>query len=159
MSGEADLAISLEPIENSLIRCAHLMDERLAISVPQGHRLASRKSASPDDLRGETFIMYRGVGFWEDVTKEALSGCEFIMQEDYRVMEQLAVRSAALSFVSDAPYQRHPASDRPAIAFDHPCAQASFYLLVRNDASSSVLDVFDRVATTAVRRTHARTRS
>ena len=57
----------------------------------------------------------------------------------------LAAQGSALSFVSDAPYQRRAMDGYVRIAFDDPSASASFYLLVRTDGSFSARDIFARI--------------
>lgn len=145
LNGNADLGISLKPVHYPSIECCHLMDERLSIAVPAGHRLGERNSLKPEDLEGETFLMYENVGFWAESVQKALPRSNFVIQEDHAVFEQLVTQGSALSFVSDAPYQRHRIDGYVRIPFDDTSASASFYLLARTDGSFSARDIFARI--------------
>lgn len=145
VNGSADLGISLRPVQYPAIACRHLMDERLGIAVPWGHRLAKRASLTPEDLDGETFVMFENVGFWADRVRKALPHSEFIIQEDYAVFEQLASSGRALSFISDFAGRAQGLDGYVQVAFDDPSATASFYLLARADAPATAQKIFEAV--------------
>lgn len=107
--------------------------------------LAKKRSLKASDLAGETFLLYENVGFWGEGVRRALPHSDFIIQEDYAVFEQLAAGFSALSFVSDAPYQRRDVEGYVRIPFEDPCATASFYLLARADGPSLARKILERI--------------
>ncbi len=145
INGDIDLGIGAKPLAYPGVRCCHLLDESLGVSVPLTHPLASKESLKAEDLEGERFLLYEQIGFWESTVKKALPHCEFVMQNDYGVFEQLAVKSDVLSFVSDAVGHRLELPNRAVIPFNDPSGQASFYLLIRSDANAAARELFEWV--------------
>lgn len=148
MNGSADLGISMKPVSYPSVRCKHLMDERLSISVPQGHALAEKRRLEPRDLEGQTMFMLERVGFWADAVQSAFPKTDFVIQQDPEVLNKMAANPSALMFTSDAPYQRHN-EGRVSIPLDDPCMCASFYLLVSTEATATAQAIFDAAISSA----------
>lgn len=58
INGEIDLCISSLPINQLEIHCEPLIIEKIFLAVPQGHRLASRKSIQLKEIADEPLIYY-----------------------------------------------------------------------------------------------------
>lgn len=58
--GDADVAVVSappdQPLDAARYRLHHLLDERLLVAVPRGHRLARRRQVRAAELAGESFI-------------------------------------------------------------------------------------------------------
>lgn len=145
MDHEIDLGISFKPLTYPAVRCCHLMDERLSVSLPCGHPLVERAKLTFADLQNETFLLYNNIGFWRGLVDEHLPHATFIVQEDYAVFQQLARTSPALSFVTDAAYLASDMSNRIAVPIDEPDACAHFYLLASASGSRQAAEIFDWV--------------
>lgn len=145
MDHEIDLGISFKPLTYPAVRCCHLMDERLSVSLPCGHPLVERAKLTFADLQNETFLLYNNIGFWRGLVDEHLPHATFIVQEDYAVFQQLARTSPALSFVTDAAYLASDMSNRIAVPIDEPDACAHFYLLASASGSRQAAQIFDWV--------------
>lgn len=152
MNGEFDLIISDRAFDYPSVRCAHLMDEQIFVSVPNQSKLATKDKLSAGDLKGETFVMYGGVGFWADVVQSALPHSEFIIQEEYNVFRSLAQSSQAFCFLSDSVYSLWEIPGRTIVPLDIEGVFTRFYLIVRDDAPQVAHDIFDHVKLRACRR-------
>jgi DNA-binding transcriptional LysR family regulator len=60
LAGDADVAVVSAPPDRPLdghrLEIDHLLDERLLVAVPSGHRLARRRTVRAAELSGESFI-------------------------------------------------------------------------------------------------------
>lgn len=145
MDHEIDLGISFKPLTYPAVRCCHIMDERLSVSLPCDHPLATREAITFADLQNETFLLFSNIGFWRELVDTRLPHATFIVQEDYAVFQQLARTSPALSFVTDAAYLAGDMSNRIAVPIDEPDACAHFYLLASASGSRQAAQIFDWV--------------
>ena len=145
---DLDLGISLKPLRYPAVRCCHLMDETLAISAPDDHQLAQRKTVSFADLDGEEFLLFGNIGFWRRLVDEKLPHSTFLVQEDRVVFEQLSRTSPLLGFVTDAAYLSGETPGRTVIPLDEPDAHVSFHLLVSVDGSEQARKLFEWTART-----------
>lgn len=57
LAGELDLAIVSLPMDDKRLHAEPLMQEPLLLAVPQGHRLARRRTITIADLREEPFVL------------------------------------------------------------------------------------------------------
>ena len=145
MDHEIDLGISFTPVTYPAVRCCHLMDERLSVSLPCGHPLVERAKLTFADLQNETFLLYNNIGFWRGLVDERLPHATFIVQEDYAVFQQLAHTSPALTFITDAAYLAADMPNRVTVPLDEPDACAHFYLLASASGSRQAAEIFDWV--------------
>ena len=131
--------------EASGMRSVLLMRESLYLSAPKDHPLAQRESVSFEDLDGETFLLFGGIGFWGDMHRRTTPHAHMVVQEDREVWRQLMRTTRMLGFSSDAPVLVRPdvagagASDddqveRVFVPIRDPEAHTTFYLCVREDA-------------------------
>ncbi len=144
ISAEIDLAISSQPLHYPAIRSHPLMSERLSVRVPESHRLAAKEALTRDDLDGETFLLYAGVGFWRERVQSALPHSTLIMQEDFSVFQQLVPTSGVLSFTTDAAFLTDTASGVVLPLADE-IAHATYHLLVRRDGPHDATQLFQWV--------------
>lgn len=142
LNREVDLGISLKPINYPSIRCVHLMDEELFISVSRGHKLAHKEMLESEDIDGYTMLMLEQVGFWASTVQEAFPRTEFVIQQDSEMLRRMESNPEVLMFASDAPYQRK-SEGRVLVPLNHPCMHASFYLLVHAETTGVARDIFD----------------
>lgn len=142
---DLDLGISRKPLRYPAVRCCHLMDEDLAISVPDDHPFAARTSLTFADVDGEDFLLFGNIGFWRNLVDEKMPRSKFLVQEDRVVFEQLSLTSPLLGFVTNAAYLSGEMAGRTVVPLEDPEARVSFYLLANREASAQALELFDWV--------------
>lgn len=146
LNGQIDLGISTQPCGLPTIRCCQLMTESLSICLPANHKFAQHKSISAEELDGETFLLSKDIGFWQDYCDTYYPHSKFIVQEDRVVFEQMLAHSALPYFVTDVPSLRaNVTEDRVIVPLRDTSAHATYFLLVRQDARDEALRAFDWV--------------
>lgn len=147
LNGIIDLGISLRPVTLPTIRCHQLMTESLSVMLPICHPLASRKSLSSEELDGETFLLFRQIGFWQGFCDTCLPRSRFVVQEDRTVFEQLTRTSGLPYFTTDAqPIPPEFLEGHANVPLRDTSAHATFYLLVNTGAKPEAQHAFDLVA-------------
>ena len=144
--GDLDLGISLCPLTLPMVRSTRLMVENLAVVLPSEHVLAGRSSVSMAELDGETFLLFRDIGFWRQVCDQNLPHSEFIVQEDRGVFEGLVRSSPLPHFITDAPSFSDAAPDRVIVPIRDTAAHATFHLLARAGCRQEAENLFDWVS-------------
>ena len=123
LSGAIDFGISRKPFLLPVIVSTRLMVESLFIAVPPDHPLAGRESVAFADIDGTDFLML-----------------------DREVYNQIAATSPLPIFVTDIPSLVGVFPERVRIPISDPDAQATFYLLTREDASPRIREIVEWVA-------------
>ena len=100
MEGKVDLAIGLAGDRRPSFAAHPLITERLAVSLPAGHRLAGRSELSFAELDGQTFLLQAHIGFWRAMVERAMPKSTFLVQEMRDVYLELAKTSQVAVFVS-----------------------------------------------------------
>ena len=130
-SREYTLVITEAPIHAPGILSKEYMTERLYVSFPLTHPLAGRKSVSPEELRGETMLLFDKIGIWKSFCQEMLSEVNFITLQDRHAMEELinatGIPCFATNIVSPVFAERKSRKEIPLFT---PGAVKHFYLNV-----------------------------
>lgn len=142
LNGRVNLAIGLESDRLPAFEGQPFMTERLAVSLPDDHRLARLAEVSFADLDGETFLLQAHVGYWRAMVERTMPRSRFLMQENRDVYLELAKTSRAAFFVSDAGASNASGSNRVVIPISDAEANPTYWLLMRDDARSEVRDLF-----------------
>ena len=139
-----DFGISLKPCGLPTVRCCQLMTESLSVALPENHPLAHRSSISAEELDGETFLLFRQIGFWHSFCKTHFPASTFVVQEDRTMFDQLMPTTKLLFFVSNVPAlaSRVPAN-RVIVPLRDAAAHATYYLLVSENSSPELQNAFD----------------
>ena len=125
-----------------------LMRESLYLSAPKDHPLAQREDVGFEELDGETFLLYGGIGFWDDMHRRMTPHAHMVVQEDREVWRQLMRTTRMLGFSSDAPVLMRPdvagegpggegVVERALVPIRDPEAHATFHLCAREDSSEA----------------------
>ncbi len=150
LDGGFDLGIVRTMPTNPLLRSCELMRERLSVTLPPNHPLASRESVRLADLAGNSFLILTGIGFWRDLVERAIPRATFIDQDDRMVFAQLARTTPHCTFVTDAPYmERELPAGRAIVPIEDEAACVTFYLVVRMGAPGLAAQLFEWVASRA----------
>ena len=142
LDGRVDLAIGLDGDRLPAFESKSLMTERLAVSLPAGHRLAQRAEVSFGDLDGDTFLMQAHVGYWRAMVERAMPRSKFLVQENRDVYLELAKTSQADLFVSNVGISNADGSGRVVVPISDEEANPTFWLLMRADARDEVRELF-----------------
>ena len=140
-----DFAIGLESDLLPTFEGKPLMTERLAVSLPVGHRLSHRTELSFADLDGETFLLQTHIGYWRAMVERAMPKSTFLLQESREVYSELAKTSRAIVFVSDAGVLDLEGYGRTVVPVSDEEAHPTFWLLIRTDARSEVRTLYELV--------------
>ena len=140
--GTFDLGIVTEPPDSALLSPCWIMDENLSVTLPPNHPLAARKSVTPADLDGETFLLAGDIGFWRRGVDATLPHATLIEQRDREVFAQLVHTTPYCAFVTDAPFLQGETTGRAVVPIDDASAHARFFLIVRKEAQGMPHDLF-----------------
>lgn len=141
-----DLGISLRPYMMPTVRCCPLMTESLSVCLPASHPLAKRKSLSAAELDGESFLLYQGIGFWQDFCNTHFPHSKFVVQEDRTMFEQMIPTTPLMYFVTDVPSLMNAVPEgRVVVPIKDTAAHATYYLLMHENARQEAHDIFDWV--------------
>lgn len=146
LRGEIDLGLGLAPAIRPGLRSIPFMEENLAVALPEGHPLSGRSAVAREDLDGETFLLFGGIGFWRAAAARMLPHSRFIVQEDRAVFETLMTSSPLPFFTTDAPSLSVPIDGRSIIPIDDDSAHAFFHLLVADAGAGEAHRIFERLA-------------
>lgn len=146
LNGGVDLGINLKPCMMPTVSCCQLMTESLSVCLPSDHPLAKRTSLSATELDGESFLLYRGIGFWQDFCDTHFPHSKFVIQEDRTVFHQLIPSTPLIYFVTDVPSLRSAVPEgRTVVPLRDAAAHATYYLLVQDSARQEAHDIFNWV--------------
>lgn len=145
LDGSIDLGITLNSHVVPALETCWLMDEHLAVSVPDGHPLARMQKVVLSDLDGEKFLIRGNTGFWMDSFAKAIPNAEFVVQDSETVHERMLRTTSLLFFVTDAPQYSFDMPGRTIVPIDDEQASATFYLLMSRQGSEAARHVFDCV--------------
>lgn len=144
LNGSIDMGISLKPCGLPTVRCCQLMTESLMVALPSGHPLAKKTSISAEELDGESFLLFKQIGFWQRYCETHFPKSTFVVQEDRTMFEQLMPTTQLLFFVSDVPsLASQVPTGRIAVPLRDAAAHATYYLLVREEGRPEAQSAFD----------------
>lgn len=144
LNGSIDMGISLKPCGLPTVRCCQLMTESLMVALPTSHPLAKKSSISAEEIDGESFLLFKQIGFWQRYCETHFPKSTFVVQEDRTIFEQLMPTTQLLFFVSDVPsLASQVPPGRVAVPLRDAAAHATYYLLVREEGRPEALNAFD----------------
>lgn len=148
--GSVDIAVLPYELNGTGLKSTPLMTEHLMVNVPADHPLAGRGEISLDELDGERFLAYAGIGLWREVHRRHLPHAIIDEQGDYLALMQLAATTNANTFVTDASsaYRAtafHQTGDdrHVRLALTDADASMTFYLVARAESGLLSGEVFD----------------
>ncbi|MBQ3346679.1 MAG: LysR family transcriptional regulator [Synergistaceae bacterium] len=104
--GNYQLVVLHEQPHDEKLYCKHCGHEQIYISLPPEHSLSSREGIYPDELNGQTMLLYSAIGFWHDLCAEKMPDSKFLLQNDFDVFTEIADASAFPVFTSSFYLQR-----------------------------------------------------
>lgn len=111
------------------IVCRKLCTEHLYLLLPAAHPLAAHKNGIyAKDLAGQSMLLFREIGIWQNFVDTHMQQTEFIIQEQSNVFNALVRTSGLPAFATDLTMMRYkPAEGRVAIPFLDSDAVIAFY--------------------------------
>ena len=150
--GQYQLVILRECPEDALLVCQRYLEERLYISLPQGHPLAQKKEVSFRDLDGISILTSGSSGFWLSLCKDKLRSSNLLIQSSADDMSELVDASTLPVFNSDRMLERgYGAPGRVSLPISDPEAHAIYYLACLASERRRFEPVFSMVRATALR--------
>ena len=126
------IIITSVPIDEPGVLCRRYCEERLFLTVPPAHPMATRTDGIHfSDLAGETMLLFRDIGIWEKVVKEKLAQTKFILQDQDEAFTALLDASALPAFVTNLTVRYgNRRQNRVHLPILDPEAQITFYCSV-----------------------------
>lgn len=105
------------------------MDERLAVTFPADHPLASRDSVTFRDLSGLSILAHGGSGFWIDICRKNLKDAKLLIQDSMEMLSEIVDASTLPVFNSDRAVREHDNEDgRVTVPIADKAAHITYYL-------------------------------
>lgn len=127
------IIITSQPIDAPDLLCQELCREQLFLTVPPAHPMADKKDGIYlDELAGETMLLYKAIGIWEERTISKMSQTRFIVQDQDDSFAALIQASALPAFASNLTMKNGgPGQNRCAVPILDPEASITFYISVK----------------------------
>ena len=125
--GTCDIAILPFPLEGA----KPFMRERLFVSVPPDHELASQKTLTFAAINGFNFLLRTQLGFRDTLCREKMPASKFLVQTDTSVFDELVRASSLPCFTTDYGQLQGGYPNRVHIPLADEEAHVTFYLAAR----------------------------
>lgn len=106
--------------------------EKLFLSVPTNHPLASYKEISFSHLNGKSVLLRRNLGYWKDLKEKVIPDSVLIFEDNEEILNELIKSSTLPSFRTNISIQRlKEKEDRIYIPFIEKEAEIEFYIIYK----------------------------
>lgn len=128
--GKYRLIALSRPLEAPDALCRPYVKERLMVSLPKSHPLASREQLHISELEGLTMLLSTGLGIWQALHEQKMRHVHFIIQSDRKALYELIAASDLPNFVTNLSrqYVSFVPEHRVAVPLVDPEATVQFYL-------------------------------
>lgn len=109
LSGHFQLAVLPYKPEHPDLYGKAWITEKLSMAVPASHPLAHKPRINVADLAGQNVLLYREIGYWNQLVKEKLADTHFLSTDTRSAFNEAAGLNAFPFFVSDC--LDHPEQD------------------------------------------------
>ncbi len=118
-----------ESVEDGEIFCRSYMEERLAVTFPADHPLATRQEITFQDLSGLSILAHGGSGFWIDICRKNLPDTKLLIQDNMDMLSEIVDASTLPVFNSDRAVKEHEdAEGRVTVPIADEAAHVTYYL-------------------------------
>ena len=118
--------------------------EKLFLSVPLAHPLASRKELTPADIDGQNLLLYTDIGFWHNFCRQKLPNAHFLMMSEWDAFGEVAGTGAFPSFITDAHMERDGVpQNRIVIPIIDEQAEATYYCVCGEESKDQYSPIFN----------------
>ena len=126
--------------------CREYMDERLCITLPAGHPLASQKTVSFRDLDGLRILAHGGSGFWLELCREHMHGTKLLVEDSMEMLGELVDASSLPVFNSNrAMTPRDTSGGRVTLPIADATAHITYFLACLDCERGKYRAVFDAI--------------
>ena len=134
VSGLCDVAfINENPSVTDDIHIQKVFDERLYVSLPKNHFLSRKnEGVTFHELDGQSFLIAKGLGIWDDVVAKHLTKSKFFRQEQ-DFLKEIVSASSIPSFATNITTKFREDRLRVFIPILDKDATKSFYALCRKE--------------------------
>lgn len=123
------LAVLHEPPTAEDLFCQRYLDERLCVTLPREHPLASRTQVTFQELDGLSLLAHRNALFWVEICRRKLPRSKLLAQDSVEILHELVDSSTLPAFSSDRAVERgYESEGRVTIPICDEDAFATYYL-------------------------------
>lgn len=153
-SGLYQLAILHAFPEDATLACQRYLDERLYVTLPGGHPLATKKEVFFQDLEGIPILTSGNTGFWLDLCRGKLKEANLLIQNSPDAMTELVDASTLPVFNSDRMLERgYGVPGRVSVPIADSEARTTYYIACRSTERKRYAPIFSAARSAALRET------
>ena len=140
------LVILHEDPDDRSIFSQRFMEERLYITVPEGHELIKKESVTFGDLKELRILVAPNVGFWQETCHSRIPAENLLTQNSFDAFSELVQASSLPFFNSDQYINRgYETPGRKSIPISDPEAHATFWLACLSTEQKQYRTIFNAV--------------
>lgn len=145
--GAYKLIVLTEEVRDNGLFCRRYGEERLYLSLPPTHPLASfHDGVWLKDIDGERMLLHANIGFWREWAQRMLPSTYFLLQQNYEDFNELIASSVLPAFSSDVMIRNSNGADRRShVPILDPEARASYYCVCRTEDRKLLAPVFHEI--------------
>ena len=136
--GILDIGFINNEINDNKLVSRKFIDEQLYVYLPINHFLSKKKEGVTfDEIDGQSFLLGKEIGIWENIVKDNLPNSKFYFQEmDY--LTDVVSSSSLPSFITNVTYNIKTSNNRIAIPIVDKQAKITFYMIVLKDEEEAI---------------------
>lgn len=139
---EYDIIFLTSKLDVKGVQCKKSFSENLYFFLNKKHPLANKKTISFKEMDGESLLMNRSVGFWEEVVRENMPNSNFILQDNLDNLRILIDNSTISAFASNLTLGQRTMPNRVAVKISDASAKEDFYIAYNNSIDKKILNLF-----------------
>lgn len=130
-----DFIFITEKINFNNYICKKIFSEQLYFFLNKNHPLAKKESLSFKEVDGESILMNREIGFWDQLVREHMPNSHFILQDNLDNLRLLIDNSTITSFASNLTLNERTIPNRVPVKISDHDALVNFYIVYNKSKS------------------------
>ena len=137
-----DIIFLTSKLDITGFQCKKSFSENLYFFLNKKHPLANKKSISFKEMDGESLLMSKTVGFWEEVVRENMPNSNFILQDSLDNLRILIDNSTISAFASNLTLDHRTIPNRVAVKISDKSANEDFFIAYSNSIDKKLIKLF-----------------
>lgn len=133
-NGESFIIVTCIPTDDPALYCRYWLTETLDLAVPKTHPLADKDFISLKDLEGQSLLLYKNIGYWNQVVQDKLPLTHFLRIDNQPTFRSASVLGAFPYFTSQSLEDNNPS----VINLPLEGMELDFYLVCLKDNRDAV---------------------
>ena len=129
-------------IEMKNFVCKKIFSEKLYFYLPNTHPYANKKYIYFKEMNGESILMNREVGFWDEIVRRNMPNTNFILQDNLDNLRILVDNSNVAAFASSLTLSERVVKNRVPIEIKDKEANVDFYLVYNKNTEKKLINLF-----------------